>query len=340
MKNRSTTSSNIVLTSLAAATALTLIIWLTAGNLAARFDVVNEKYFAFYYPWQTRNPSAMAYVTAWVGYALHNVLAWVVIYLARREQPKYKQEFRWFNWAMLGINGAFFALHWLQTQLWYDGLAIAVPEVTSQGSVILMLVIILILEAPRRGLILGKKVRFHQRFIRFFREYHSYIFTWGIIYTFWYHPMENTFGHLAGFFYMFLLFAQSTLLFNRTHLNKYWTFALEAAVLVHGTTVAIFQGIGLWPMFFFGFGAMIILTQIYGLGLKPKVIRAISIAFVAGATLFYLLSNNLPGLNEVIRIPVIEFGLVGVFYLIFLAGNGIAGLLTRSKQTAVSAGDL
>ena len=96
-------------------------------------------------------------------------------------------------------------MHWLQTQLWYDGLAIAVPEVTSQGSVILMLVLILILETPRRGLILGKKVKFHKRFMQVVREYHGYIISWAIIYTFWYHPMENTLGHLAGFFYIFLL---------------------------------------------------------------------------------------------------------------------------------------
>ncbi len=262
---------NTILTGVLASVAMTLVIWLTAGSLATRFDVVNEKFFTFYYPWQTRQPTTMAYITAWVGYALHNILAWVIIYLARREKPKYQENFRWFNWAMLAVNGLFIALHWLQTQIWYDGLAIAVPEVTSQGSVILMLVLILILETPRRGLILGKKVKFHKRFFQVIREYHGYIISWGIIYTFWYHPMENTFGHLAGFFYMFLLLAQSVLLFNRAHLNKYWKFTLEAFVLLHGTLVAIYQGNMLWPMFAFGFGAMVILTQMYGLGLSKTV---------------------------------------------------------------------
>ena len=195
-----TTTRNTILSSVAVSFALTLVIWLTAGNLASRFDVVNEKYFAFFYPWQTHNPTTMAYVTAWVGYALHNILVWVLVYAAKREQPKYQEGFRWFNWAMLGVNGLFYLLHWVQTQLWYDGLAIAVPEVTSQASVVLMLVLILILETPRRGLAFGKKVKFHKRFMQIVREYHGYIFSWGIIYTFWYHPMENTFGHLAGFF--------------------------------------------------------------------------------------------------------------------------------------------
>ncbi|MGC8856475.1 MAG: hypothetical protein ACP5QU_06730, partial [Anaerolineae bacterium] len=47
--------------------ALTAIVWLTAGGLQARFDVVNEKYYSFFYPWQTRNPTAMAYITSWLG---------------------------------------------------------------------------------------------------------------------------------------------------------------------------------------------------------------------------------------------------------------------------------
>lgn len=327
------TNLAIPLTGVFTALALTLVIWLTAGSLASRFDIVNEKYFTFYYPWQTRNPGTMAYITAWTGYALHNILAWAVIYLAKREQPKYQPGFRWFNWAMLAINMVFIILHWIQTQLWYDGLAIAVPEVTSQGSVILMLVVILALEAPRRGLILGKKVKFHQRFMKIVREYHGYIFSWAIIYTFWYHPMENTFGHLAGFFYMFLLLAQSVLIFNRTHLNKYWTFFLETLVLVHGTTVAIYQGNQLWPMFAFGFGAMIVLTQMYGIGLNTAVRRWIWIAFLVGVSAFYAFSGNLAGLNEVIRIPAIEFLLVAVLYLLFLGGNWLYDFISRSART-------
>lgn len=325
-------SSPFLSSSVVAALAFTLVIWLTAGSLANRFDVVNQKFFAFYYPWQTWEPTTMAYITSWVGYALHNILAWVVIYLARKEKPKYQQNFRWFNWAMLAINGVFIVLHWIQTQLWYDGLAISVPEVTSQGSVIMMLVLILILEAPRRGLILGKKVKFHKRFLQVVREYHGYLISWGIIYTFWYHPMENTLGHLAGFFYIFLLLAQSVLLFNRAHLNKYWKFTLEAFVLIHGTLVAIFQGVGLWRMFFFGFGAMLVLTQIYGIGLGKRARQAISWLFVAGAVLFYVLTSNIAGLNEVIRIPVIEYALVFGLYLIFLGVYGLVKLFRQGKE--------
>ncbi len=331
-------TKNTILSSVALSFALTLVIWLTAGNLASRFDVVNEKYFAFFYPWQTRSPTTMAYISAWVGYALHNIAAWVVIYKARQEKPKYAEGFRWFNWAMLGVNGLFYVLHWAQTQLWYDGLAIAVPEVTSQGSVVLMLVVILILETPRRGLAFGKKVKFQKRFMQIVREYHGYIFSWAIIYTFWYHPMENTFGHLAGFFYIFLLFAQSVLIFNRAHLNKYWTFALEATVLVHGTLVAIYQANGIWPMFFFGFGAMIILTQMYGIGLHTWTRRLLAVAFVIATLLFYGWNGNWVALNEVIRIPFIEFGFVGVLYLLYLGINGLFKLFRSKNKIPAQAG--
>jgi len=224
----------------------------------------------------------------------------------------------------------------VQTQIWYDGLAIAVPEVTSQGSVILMLVMIIILEAPRRGLILGKKVKFHKRFLQIIRSYHGYIFSWAIIYTFWYHPMENTFGHLAGFFYMFLLFAQSILIFNRAHRNKYWTFALETFVLIHGTLVAIYQANGLWPMFAFGFGAMIVLTQMYGIGLQAWQRRAIAVTFLIGVSLFYGLSGNIAGLNEVIRIPAIEYLIIFVLYILFLAGNSVYTLFNRASVPEAS----
>ncbi|GAB4559477.1 MAG: hypothetical protein Kow0047_05390 [Anaerolineae bacterium] len=316
---------SVVLTS----AALTAIIWLTAGSLQARFDVVNEKYFAFYYPWQTRHPGTMAYVTAWLGYAIHQIAAWGIIWAAQRARPSYDSRFRWFNWAMVGVNLAGFALHWIQTQLWYDGLAIAVPEVTSQGSVILMLVFVLILEVPRRGLIWGRKIPFHKAFLDVVRRYHGYLFSWALIYTFWYHPMEATFGHLAGFFYMFALLSQSVLIYNRAHLNRWWKFSLEALVLVHGTLVAIYQGKGLWPMFFFGFAAMIVLTQMHGLGLSRRVRWLLAGAFVLGTGLFYGLSGNLARANEVVRIPVIEYGLVFAFYGLFMAGYGLKQLIHR-----------
>lgn len=324
-----TSQRNLYITLWIAVIALTGVIWLTANSLHDRFDIVNQKYFTFFYPWQTRNPPMIAHITAWLGYAIHQLAAWGVIWAAQHARPKYETRFRWFNWAMVAINLGGFVLHWIQTQLWYDGLAIAVPEITSQGSVILMLVFILILETPRRGLIWGKKVNFHRVFLDIVRHYHGYLFSWALIYTFWYHPLENTIGHLAGFFYMFALLSQSILLYNRAHLNRWWKFSLEALVLVHGTLVAIYQGKGLWPMFFFGFWAMIVLAQMHGLRLNRLVRWILVGSFILSATLFYYFSGNFARINELIRIPVIEYGAVLLFYILFMMGYGLLYLLRK-----------
>ena len=98
------------------------------------------------------------------------------------------------------------------------------------------------------------------------RKYHGYVFSWAIIYTFWYHPTDSTIGHLAGFFYMFMLFWQSVLIFNRAHRNRWWTITLELLVIPHGVLVAITQPANMWRMFGFGFAAIFILTQMHGLG--------------------------------------------------------------------------
>lgn len=325
---------NNILSAFLLSTALTVVVWLTGDVLHSRFDIVNVKYYAFFYQWQTRNPTFISYLTAWVGYALHNIIVWLIIFLAKKEKPKFTSGFQWFNWAMLAVNLGFFGVHWIQTQIWYDGLAIAVPEVTSQGSVILMLVFILILEAPRRGLFFGRKIKFHERFLKIVREYHGYIFSWAVIYTFWYHPMENTFGHLAGFFYMFLLLSQSVLIFNRVHINKWWTFALEALVLVHGTAVAIFQGKGMWPMFAFGFGALIVLTQMHGLGLNTLTKRLLATGFLIAALATYALLGRLPMIHQVTWIAITEYGLVAVFYILFIGFHWIYERFANKKIIA------
>ncbi|MDR6217440.1 hypothetical protein [Deinococcus soli (ex Cha et al. 2016)] len=151
------------------------------------------------------------------------------------------------------------------------------------------------------------------------KRYHGYVFAWATIYTFWFHPTVSTPGHLIGFIYMFLLLVQGSLFFTRAHLNRAWTTSLEVAVLVHGALVAYGQGKGLWPMFAFGFGAIFIATQMYGLG-WPRWARWTAIAaFVALVTLVYS-GRGWGKLNEVIRIPVIEYVLV--FILAWLIAGG------------------
>ena len=175
------------------------------------------------------------------------------------------------NVAALGLNALFVGLHFAQTHVWYDGLAQDVSIFASQGSVVLLLVWVLLMENQRRGLAFGRPAPFAGEVVRFARTYHGYLFAWAIVFTFWFHPLVATPGHLVGFFYMFLLLVQGSLFFTRAHLNRWWTVSLEVLVLAHGALVAAVAGNGLWPMFAFGFGAVFVITQMHGLGLSRGV---------------------------------------------------------------------
>jgi hypothetical protein len=330
------TSRNIILTGLLVSVAFTLVIAATGTNLSG-FSIAGTT-VAFQYPWRLTDPTIASRLTAWGGYVLHNLIAWGIIFFAQRERPKYRANLRWFNWAFIGTNVIFSALHLIQSQIWYDGLAQDVPEITALGSVALMLMVVILFETPRRGLIFGKKVKFKDGFIKVARKYHGYLFSWAIIYTFWYHPTEGTFGHLAGFFYMSMLFVQSVLIFNRAHVNKYWTFFLEFFVLIHGVLVAIFQGREMWPMFAFGFGAMVVLTQMYGLGLNTRAKRAIAVGFLVLTIGTYAIMGRLESIHEIIRIPALDYMVVGLLYLLYLGGNSLFNKIKRGTPPAFDTG--
>src|SRR5215208_2168001 len=328
---KANTFLNYILPGMLIATAFTAVIGLTAANLSG-FQIVGQTGIAFYYPWQLTEPNAAARLTAWTGYLLHNILAWAILYFAQHEKPRFGNRLHWFNWAMIATHLLFVVLHILQTQLFYDGLAQDVPEVTAQGSVAVMLIVIILFETPRRGLIFGKKFKFKEGFVQIARKYHGYFFAWATIYTFWYHPTEGTLGHLIGFLYMFMLFVQSALIFNRVHVNRWWTFVLEVFVVIHGTVVAVLQGNGLWPMFAFGFGAMIVLTQMYGLGLSTWTKRGLAIGFIILVVAYYTFSGDIAGINEVIRIPIIDYAVIFLLYGIYLLSNWMINIFKRTTQ--------
>jgi hypothetical protein len=185
---------------------------------------------------------------------------------------------------------------------------------------VILLVWVLLIENSRRGMFFGKKVKFSDQINRFARKYHGYLFAWAIVYTFWYHPMEGTSGHLIGFFYMFLLMLQGSLIFTRVHLNKWWTVTLEVLVLFHGTLVAIMTGNELWPMFAFGFAGIFVLTQMHGLGLSLFNRALILVGFITSA-LFIYSQRGWVQLNEIIRIPFIEY--LAVFLLAGIIAGGL-----------------
>ncbi len=297
---------------------------------------------ASWYVWKLPEPTFWSRASAWILYVAHQVSIWALIFIAQRSKLKYTKGLHPINVVALAVNAVFIALHLFQTGIWYDGLAQDVSIFSSQGSVILMLVMILLMENNRRGLILGKKVNLLKETARIARKYHGYIFAWAIIYTFWYHPMENTSGHLIGFFYTFLLLLQGSLFFTRAHLNRWWTFSLEVIVLIHGTMVAIMNGQEIWPMFLFGFLGIFILTQMYGLGLNKWWRWGFIAAYIAGVLAVYSV-RGWGNLNEIIRIPIIEYGLVFVvaliIWLIAKLGGGLMNRIRPSDNSAVASGD-
>jgi hypothetical protein len=276
-----------------------------------QIDFAPDTGFAHYY-WKLTDPTFWSRATAWGGYILHQVTIWGLIYYAQEKKLSYTKGLHPVNiWAM-GANAAFVMFHLLQTHIWYDGTAQDTHIMTSQGSVILLLVMVLIMENQRRGILFGKKVGWLAEPGRAMRKYHGYIFSWAVIYTFWYHPMETTIGHLMGTFYTTMIMLQGSLMFTRTHTNKYWTFTMEFFVVVHGTIVALMHGNGQWGQFLFGFLAMFIITQMHGLGLSKWLRWAFLAAYIGAIALVYVagVGRGMENIAEVPRVPAVEYALV------------------------------
>jgi hypothetical protein len=276
-----------------------------------------------YYMWKfpPSMVSNIARITAWTFFALH-LLTNVYLFRKLRNEPLNEHGYRPTNITLLIVNGLFIILHYIHTWIWYDALAQDTPVWSSQGSVIVMLVMILIMENNRRGLFFGKKIKFPKESTSFFMKHHGMYIAFATIFTFWYHPLEFTYGHLFGFFYMFMLFIQMSMARTKIHNNFIWKLVLEVTVLFHGTFVALDTNNAPWAMFLFGFAAMFFITQIYGLKLSKKVIILSQIGFLLSIILVYsglFTDYTIVDANEVIRIPFIEYGLAFAFvYVVYL----------------------
>ena len=313
---------------------LTAAVW-ALGQQLSGIDFAPDEGASWYY-WKLTNPTAWTRLSAWSAYVGHQLVAWGLILYAQHHVRRYTSGLHRINVIALAANLGFILLHMVQTQVFFDGLAQDVSIYSSQGSVILLLVVVLLMENPRRGLIVGKPLPISGRITDFLRRYHGYLFSWAAIYTFWYHPMVNTAGHLIGFFYMFLLLVQGSLFYTRSHLNRYWTLTLELLVAIHGTLVAVMSSgpHGMWPMFLFGFLMIFVLTQMHGVGLSRRTRTLIAIGYVAAVTVVYSW-RGWPRLFEVTWIPIIEYGLVGVIAGLVWIGLKIADA-TRSRPDSGS----
>jgi len=299
------------------------------GGLLSQFEIIPHPDDGFVYEWQLAEQMAWGQLTAWLGFAIHQLLIWGTIAYAQNRYRKrdYSNSLRPVNLWAIGINLVFVGLHYLQTMIFYDGIAQDLPSWTAQFAVALMLIIILGMENQRRGLFFGRKMGFRKAFTDGLRKYHGYFFSFAVICTFWFHPMIPTWGHLIGFIHVLLVMTQGSLMFLRVHLNKRWMFLLEILVLPHAFQVALNQGNDIWPMFFFGFSAIFLLTQMHGLGLKPWVRQAFYASFLLLTLYVYLVMREPYQVNEVARIPLIEYLVLFIMYWIYLAGAWISSRL-------------
>ncbi|MEZ4608564.1 MAG: hypothetical protein R2865_17690, partial [Deinococcales bacterium] len=297
-----------------------------------RIALLPDQGVAWYY-WKLPHTTIRTRLSVWGLYLLHQLSSFALIYYAQTRIKRYTPGLHPFNLLALGVNALFIFFHLIQTHIFYDGLAQDVSIFSSQGSVIVLLVWVLLMENNRRGMFFGQKLPIGQEVIRFARKYHGYYFSWAVIYTFWYHPMVSTTGHLIGVFYTMLLLLQSSLMFSRIHTNRYWTVTLEVLVLIHGTLVAIMQAgmDGFWPMFFFGFLSMFVITQMHGLGLNHLWRWLIFAAYLASMLVIYNW-RGWSNLNEVIRIPIIDYLSVIILALLFWLGLFITGLFKKRSQ--------
>ncbi|NJO12110.1 MAG: hypothetical protein HC872_00055 [Gammaproteobacteria bacterium] len=311
-----TSSSRALLWGIAFSAAFTALIYFL-GEINLKGWVLAPDRPGMWYEWQLLQPSFLSRATAWGGYLLHQVAFWAVIYAAQKQRLNYTTNLKRLNVIALAVNAGFILLHLAQTHVFYDGTAQDVPEWTAQWSVIVLLILILIMENPRRGLFFGHKAPGLGEATRLARKYHGYYFAWASIYTFWYHPMEFTSGHLLGFLYMFFLLLQGSLFFTRAHTNRYWTIVIEVMVVFHGVMIAVMNANDHWHMFGFGLAGIFVVTQAHGLGLAGW-LRALLVAlYVAILVGYYSLAgwDNFPA---VLRILVGEYVAVPILALLIL----------------------
>ena len=296
---------------------------LTLKPFISGIELAPDQGFNWYF-WKRPDPDFWSRLSVWAAYVFHQVFIWGVIAwaAANRDKLKNRSIMHPLNWVALGGTGFFVLLHYLQTAIFYDGLGQDLPVITSQTSVILVLVIVLLLEAPRRGLFFGTGKSWFANIRSVLIRYHGYYFAWAVTFTYWYHPMETSYGHITGFLYTFFLFLQASFVFTRVHSNRVWTFVLEASVLIHGVIVALVAGQEFWAMFAFGFLFLLVVTQMHGLGLSKYTKWAIALVAVA-ATIWVYSDRGWENLNEVLRIPAIDYLLVGLIGGILIIGQRV-----------------
>ena len=313
------------------AISFTVLIQVLGPNLRHFVDSFLPDQGSSWYYWKLPARDQLGMIVVWALYLGHQFSIWAAIYFAQKNLSGFRLPSLWslpkYSLVALAINIVFVSLHLAQTHLWFDGLAQDGPIFTSQYSVIIMLAIILILENPRRGLLLGRRAGkpFTAQVTGFFRRTHMYIFAWALVYTFWFHPMAADPQLLSGFFYMFLLFTQVTLAWTWVHFDRKWIILLESYVAIHAAIVAVFNtsffnSSIMWPMFFSGFTFMFVFTYFYAFKVSRRVYWLVTVVYIGFLLWLYLPTpvgygrsvQNLARL-EFLWIPIILQALAALF---------------------------
>jgi len=300
-------------------TIVSIIMALLAPTLVQRFYPLPPDPGAAWYGWQLTSTTAAARISYWLGFALHFLTVIYLAYRGKSVKPGKKGGVTRYNLIMFAVNLGFVLLHLLQTYVWYDGLARDVPIWTSQGSVIVMLILVLYMMIPQRGLFWGRKFSPPQRMLKFINTWHGPYIALALVYTFWFHPMDGNWGLLSGFVYMFLLFIQLILFNTKIHFNKAWIVLLEFGVAIHGTLITVYKDMDIWPMFMYGFLVMFFLTQLFSWKIPTKW-KWISLgAFAVSIILVYGFIRGFEHIYEVLFIPTALYGgaaaLIAIGYL-------------------------
>lgn len=315
MKQLSKVQKKAFLISLALFGILSLITFLLTPILRDRFYPLLPDKGAAWYFWQLPSVEQGGRISFWLGYGLHQIIVWILILKGINRKPL-KEGIANYNYVIFGVNFLFAVLHLLQTHIWYDGLAQDVPIWTSQGSVIVMLVLILFLMIPVRGLFWGKRFTPPATAYRFVRRWHGIYISWALVYTFWFHPMDGNWGLISGFVYMFLLFIQLSYFNTPIHFMRWWIVLLESFVTVHAFLITIYKDNPIWTMFLTGFLVMFFLTQVHTFRLKTSIKWLLLFLFAAGTLLLYIFVRGISHIYEVTFIPLALYGGAGALLLI------------------------
>jgi hypothetical protein len=145
--------------------AFLVLIWWAGPRLDA-IELLPDQGASWYY-WKLPEPTFWSRATAWGFYLAHQITFWWLIYYSKKYIKRYSTSLHLVNIVALAMNAFFIGLHFLQSHVWYDGLAQNVYIWSSQVSVIIMLVWILLLKNSRRGLLFGKKAPISNEINRF-----------------------------------------------------------------------------------------------------------------------------------------------------------------------------